>query len=104
MLVPNDQLHNAHATAAMPKTSWTASVATVSTSETGTAADPLATPPISSPIAAEGDGHKTDESSGSPTSAPAPSTEGAGSGKEVVGSDTASLEPDNELETDSPFD
>jgi hypothetical protein len=86
------------------KTSWTASVATVSTSETDTAADPIATPPISVSITTDGDGHKTGESSGPPTSAPAPSTEGAGSGEEVDGSSTASLEPDNELETDSPFD
>ena len=82
------------------KTSWTASVATVSTSETGPAVDSIATPPISASITTDGDGHKTDESSGTPTSAPSVD----GSGEEVAGSSTAGLEPENELETDSPFD
>ncbi|KAF2993099.1 hypothetical protein E8E13_000599 [Curvularia kusanoi] len=86
------------------KTSWSAALAAVSTSDIGPAVDPTATPPISVSTTTEGDGYRTDETSGSAASIPTPAAEGADSGEEATGSGTVSPEPDNELETDSPFD
>lgn len=85
-------------------TSWSASVATVSTNETVSATESTSTPHISASSSQEGTGDKTDGSAGRPTPAPASPVDGTSSGEGATGSGTAGTEPESELETDSPFD
>lgn len=86
------------------RTSWTAPAATASTNETILETE---TPPALQALASttkEGAGNGTDEDAANATrAAPAPAEETT-SGESVAGSGTASLEPDAEFETDSPFD
>lgn len=86
------------------KTSWSAPAPALSTIETDPATDPTATAHSSASVTKDGAEYGTDRSSVAPTAASDSSTEGRVSGESATGSGTASVEPDNELETDSPFD
>ncbi|KZM19383.1 uncharacterized protein EKO05_0002965 [Ascochyta rabiei] len=87
------------------KTSWSASIPTVSINETAPAAETTPTPQTSASTTKEGAEEWVGESTGdAAAAATASSAEVTPSGDIVAGSGTGSTEPDAELETDSPFD
>lgn len=86
------------------KTSWSDRIATISTNATATAVESTPALQTSSGIANEAAGSGLDDSTRSTEPTAVSHAEGTDSGEGVVGSGTASTEPDAELETDSPFD
>jgi hypothetical protein len=86
------------------KTSWSDRIATISTNATATAAVSISVPQTPSPTAKEAAGSGTDDNRQTPETIDVSRAEGTDSDEGTVGSGTANIEPDAELETDSPFD